>query len=70
MTVRERLAENLRNILAQRHMTIDALADESGVRKGTIINWLYVRHSPTLEPLYDVANALDMTIDELVKEKK
>lgn len=61
----------LRALMDERELTQSALAQASGLRQGSISDWLAGRHEPSLSALAAMADALGVTIDVLVgREKK
>lgn len=54
------LARNKQNI------TLDQLAEMSNVSKNTIVSWIYHDHHPDIELLIKIADALNISLDELV----
>ena len=62
MTIGQRI--NL--IRYQRNMTVDELAEKANVSKHTINAWLYQGYNPHIESLIQIADAFDMSLDELV----
>lgn len=54
----------------KRNMTLNQLAEKSGVPKDTICSWIYHGHYPSIVLLICVADALDMSLDEVVGRKR
>ena len=50
----------------KRDITLDQLAEISGVSKNTIVSWIYHGHNPDIKLLIKIADALGVTLDELV----
>ena len=50
----------------KRNITLDKLAEKSNVSKNTIVGWIYRGAHPDIELLIAVADALQMSLDELV----
>lgn len=65
MTIGQRI--NL--IRYKKDMTVDELAEKSGVSKHTINAWLYVGYNPHIEALIQIADVFNMSLDELVGRK-
>lgn len=53
-----------------REMSLDKLAEKSNVSKNTIVGWIYRGVHPDIELLISVADALDISLDELVGRKR
>ena len=53
----------------ERNMSLDELAQKSNVSKNTIVGWIYHGSHPDIELLIAVADALEMSLDELVGRK-
>ncbi|MGW7823611.1 helix-turn-helix domain-containing protein [Streptomyces puniciscabiei] len=64
------MASNLRRIRAERGLTLAALADQSGVAKGTVSELERGHGNPTIETLFALAYALDATLADLVEEEE
>lgn len=60
------IGQHINLIRNRRGMTLDQLAKLSGVSKNTLISWIYHDKNPNIEPLIKVANALNVSLDELV----
>lgn len=60
------IGQQINLIRNKRNITLDQLAMMSGVSKSTINSWIYRDKYPNLEPLMKVANALKVSLDELV----
>ena len=58
---------NLRVILATKKMKVSDLNKLTGISKGTLTNIFYERVNPTMETTIKIAKALNISIDELVK---
>lgn len=50
----------------KQNITLDQLAEISGISKNTIVGWIYHGHNPSIELLIKIADALNVTLDELV----
>ena len=58
------------NLARNKHnMTLEKLAELSGVSKNTIVGWIYHDNHPDVEFLIKVADVLNITLDELVGRK-
>ena len=53
----------------KRDITLDRLAEISGVSKNTIVSWIYYGHHPDIVLLIKVADVLNISLDELVGRK-
>lgn len=60
------LAENIRRLRTERRLSLDALATASGVGRATIARLEAGRANPTIETLYEVANALGVPLGALL----
>ena len=60
------LAENVRRLRTERRLSLDALAAASGVGRATIARLEAGRANPTVETLYEVANALGVPLGALL----
>ena len=59
----------LKEILAQRKITLKEFAQNSGISQSNLSNYLNGNISPTLDTLKKMAASLDIDIVELFKEK-
>jgi transcriptional regulator with XRE-family HTH domain len=59
----------LKEILAQRGVTLKDFAQTSGISQSNLSNYLNGNISPTLDTLKKIASFLDIDIVELFKEK-
>ena len=64
------LADNLRQAMADREMSIRELASLTDDSHTSIANILLGKHVPNVALTSRIAEALNMPIDELVKEKQ
>jgi transcriptional regulator with XRE-family HTH domain len=65
------LGENIRQILHDKWMSQAELARATGVDCTTISKLISgSRSNPSLEIVKKIANALDVTVDELISDKK
>lgn len=60
---------NIKAILATKEMTARELAAAIGVTETTVSNWTNNTSYPTLVKLFTIADALDVTIDQLYSKK-
>lgn len=61
--------ENILRLCQERGISIRQLEEASGVGNGIIHNWK-IRSVPTVDKLKQVADYLNVTLDELVREHK
>jgi transcriptional regulator with XRE-family HTH domain len=66
---RDCLAENIRRLAHRRRLSIEQVADFSGVSRSTLWAILASKYNPTLRTVVRVANALDVTPRDLVDER-
>ena len=59
--------KNLKRIRQSRNMTQRELARETGIKPTTLNNYETGRRFPNEEKLVNLANALDCTVDELLR---
>lgn len=59
----------LKEILAQRHITLKDFATSSGISQSNLSNYLNGNISPTLDTLNRIADNLGIEVTELFKEK-
>ena len=60
------LGENIKRILAKKHMAQKDLARKAHVNETSLSRWMSGQHLPTIDNLYSVAAALGTSMDELV----
>lgn len=53
----------------KKNLTVKQLAEKSNVCEGTLASWIYHGHHPDIELLIRVADALEISLDELVGRK-
>ena len=58
--------DNLRDILKEYGMTQKDLADESRLSETTISRYIKKQRIPNMKAIVNIANALDLTTDELI----
>jgi transcriptional regulator with XRE-family HTH domain len=61
---REIFASNLVDILEEKGMTQNELAEDARIPKSRISEYIHARATPTIFALIDMAYALDMDLDE------
>ena len=59
--------ENIQFFRREKHMTQEALAEQVGVSRQTIVKWEAGESAPDLEMAGRLAKALDASLDELVQ---
>jgi transcriptional regulator with XRE-family HTH domain len=64
---REVVGDNIRSLRLAREMTQEALALESGVTRNVLLDVEHGRRGLLYERLFDIAEALDVDVDELLK---
>lgn len=64
-------AENrIKVVLAEKKRSNNWLAEELGMNRNTVSKWCTNQMQPTLQTLYDVAEALDVDVRELLVPTK
>lgn len=58
--------DNLRDILKEYGMTQRQLAEETGLTEATISSYINKRKIPSMRAIVNIANALDISTDELI----
>jgi transcriptional regulator with XRE-family HTH domain len=59
------MAVRLKRLREERGLSQGQLAKLSGIPKGTLIQWEYGKRTPLLDAAAKLADALDITLDEL-----
>lgn len=62
-------AERLKKLREKKGLTVQQLADQSGVTHGTIHRWENGENSPVSEKLFAVAEVLETSVSSLLKAK-
>lgn len=63
------MQENIKRLCAERGLTIQKLEDEAGIASGTIGRWgRDGKLIPSVDKVKKVADALGVTVDELLKD--
>lgn len=57
---------NLRDILKEYGMTQKDLAEEAGLTEAAISYYIHGQKIPSMKAIVNIANALDLTTDELI----
>jgi len=60
------IGQRINMIRKEKGLTIQQLADKSDISTHTIISWIYQGHHPDILLLCDLADTLDISLDELV----
>ncbi len=69
MNITESISRNLRRIRNQSGLTLTGLSEHSGVAKSTLSQMENGEGNPTVETLWAIANALDISFGRLVEEE-
>ena len=67
---KKRILNRIKSVLADQGKTNLWLAEKLGKNKTTISKWCTNDQQPTLETLYDVADALDIDVKDLLISNK
>nr|DAI35440.1 MAG TPA: Cro/C1-type HTH DNA-binding domain protein [Caudoviricetes sp.] len=62
--------ENIEKLCAKRGISVKALESAAGLGNGTIGKWKNPSYSPSLLSLQKIANALGVTVQTLLRERK
>lgn len=68
--VEKRTLNRIKSVLADKDKTNLWLAEKLGKNKSTISKWCTNDQQPTLETLFDIAEALEVNVCELLISKK
>ena len=68
-TYSARFALRLKELREKAGLTVDQLAEKSGIPLATIYNWEQARRTPLIEQLPQLANALRVKPGKLLPEK-
>lgn len=60
---------NIKEICEKKNISISALEEKAGLGNGTIGKWKSGGVSPTIDSLCAVANALEVKVTRLIKER-
>lgn len=63
----EMFGEILRHLRTSRALSQEELAHESGLHRTSISGWEMGQHSPSLDTLFALAEALDVSATEIVR---
>lgn len=58
--------DNLAEILHEYRMTQRELADAAGLAESSVSQYIHKQKIPSLKAIINIADALDMTVDELI----
>ena len=61
--------EAINNARIKKGLSIQKLADESGVSINTIVGWIYQKNLPNIILLWQIADTLEISMDELIGRK-
>jgi transcriptional regulator with XRE-family HTH domain len=61
-------SDNLKTIRKKRGMSQAQLADKLGISQRSVSHYEENTRYPTIDKVYDIARALDVTIEELISE--
>ena len=64
-----KFAERLVMLREKKKMTIDELAEKSGIPKTTLFNWQGMKCAPTIDKFPQLAKALGVSVRYLMPEK-
>ena len=64
------IGQHINLVRNKRNMTLKQLSEKSGVSEWTLCAWIYQGAAPTILLLICVADALDVSLDELVGRSK
>jgi transcriptional regulator with XRE-family HTH domain len=67
---KKRILNRIKSILADKGKTNIWLAEKLGKNKTTISKWCTNDQQPTLDTLFDIANALDIDVKDLLISNK
>jgi putative transcriptional regulator len=66
MAAKKRILNRIKSVLADKDKTNLWLAEKLGKNKSTISKWCTNDQQPTLETLFDIADALGVEVSELL----
>lgn len=66
MAAKKRILNRIKSVLADKNKTNLWLAEKLGKNKSTISKWCTNDQQPTLETLFDIADALGVEVSELL----
>ena len=61
--------EAINNARIKKGLSIQKLADKSGVSINTIVGWIYQKNLPNILLLWQIADTLEISMDELIGRK-
>lgn len=62
----ENTGRNIKDICREHGVTVEDIACELGVSSQTIYSWFSAKKTPTVDHLIELADVLDVTVDELL----
>lgn len=63
------IGQRINQLRQDKNMTLQELAERSDMSMHTIIGWIYQGHHPDVLLLCDIADVLEVSLDELVGRK-
>jgi transcriptional regulator with XRE-family HTH domain len=63
------IGQHINKARLDKDLTLDELAEKSGIPKDTIVSWIYGSHMGSIDRIIDLADALEISLDELVGRK-
>jgi putative transcriptional regulator len=70
MTDQKRILNRIKSVLAENQKTNNWLAERLKVSKTTVSKWCTNDMQPAMETLFDIADALDVDVRELLVSNK
>jgi len=62
----EEFARVLRTLIQRDGLTYDDVASDLHISRGSVQNWIYAKHQPTLEMIVELADYFGCTVDKLL----
>ncbi len=66
----ENTGRNIKNICREQGVSVDDIAFMLGVSTQTIYSWFSAKKMPTVDHLIELADVLDVTVDELLARRQ
>lgn len=66
----ENTGRNIKNICREQRVSVDDIAFMLGVSTQTIYSWFSAKKMPTVDHLIELADVLDVTVDELLARRQ
>jgi len=70
MAAKKKILNRIKSVLADQSKTNIWLSEQLGRNKTTVSKWCTNDQQPTLETLFDIANALDVDVRDLLISNK